>query len=261
MNTNRNTIIGAGLALLLLIAFSWFMVRDNKKDNATESALTSSNVGDLATLAREGKVVVESAAQNVSAPAPSLERESPVTPGLDSTVVVRLQGEIKEFAANLKKTPTSFQDWIDLGLAYKQLGDYEGAKGAWEYVSLLYPENIVSFGNLGDLYANFLKDYAKAEARYRTAIKNKPNDVYLYGNLFDLYKVYKQGAGNGEAVLKDGIAKNSNELSLPIMLARYYRDAGRAEEAKSAYDAVIALAVREGNTAVADSLTAEKSAL
>lgn len=257
---NKKNILGGAFVLVLLVGLGWYGLEESKKRVAEKTPAETSNVGDLATLVREGKAIVEPAAQSISSPAPSLERESPVTPGLDSAVVARLRAEIKEFVINLEKNSTSFQDWIDLGLAYKQLGDYEGARDAWEYVSLLYPKNIVSFGNLGDLYANFLKDYAKAEARYKTAIKNKPNDVYLYGNLFDLYKMYKQEAGNGEAVLKDGIAKNSNELSLPIMLARYYRDAGRTEEAKSAYDVAIALAEKQGNNSVVSSLQAEKTA-
>ena len=55
------------------------------------------------------------------------------------------------------------ENWLVLGVYRKMIGDYESAKEVWEYASAIRPQNSVSFNNLGELYAYYLKDNAKAE--------------------------------------------------------------------------------------------------
>jgi tetratricopeptide (TPR) repeat protein len=80
-----------------------------------------------------------------------------------------------------------FNGWVTLGVARKEVGDYTGAAADWEYVSKLYPTNPVSFANLGDLYANYLRNDAKAVTNYKLALVNNPKALYIYDNLYNLY--------------------------------------------------------------------------
>src|SRR6185369_10209171 len=99
--------------------------------------------------------------QKTTLPEPSLTRPLPDTSKLDSVTVSRTEADIQVRVTNLQKNKTSFQDWINLGFDRKVLGDYTGAAEDWEYVSALYPQNSISFGNLGDLYTSFIQNYAK----------------------------------------------------------------------------------------------------
>ena len=254
MNTDKQTLIGGVLVLLLLIGIGWYVITKNTggaKPEVTQNATST-----------EGLVsgFVGPIAQDVSTPAPSLERPIPETSDIPDETRAMVLSQLSVTIEALKEDPKSFDEWIELGLERKRLGDYEGAAEAWEYVSLLYPGNIVSFANLGDLYMNFLHDYAKAEERYLKAIKNKP-DPYIFSNLFDLYRVYKAESEGGIDILKKGIVENPGALELYIMLARAYRDAGRIDEASIAFDEAIAVAQRQNNTSAVASLKEEKADL
>lgn len=270
MIDKRKYIIGWGIVLIVVISFFGWRFFGQKKTGeqiANENQIStttegvSSNSDKSTTLPNGDKLVVaEPKPQKVNVPEPGLTRPFPDTSKIDQSFVAKYEGYIKTTIENLKKDGTSFYDWIDLGFERKQIGDYEGAKEAWEYVSLLYPGNSISFGNLADLYTNFLKDYAKAEINYKTAIKNSPSNVNMYTNLFGLYILEKK---NTEAInlLKEGIAKNPNTFDLQVLLAIYYRDAGNITLAKDYYDQAISIASKQNNTSVVTALKAEENSL
>lgn len=266
MLNKRKYIIGWGVILIVAIGFFGWRFISQKQTveqvaNQSETATTtgSTNSDGSVTLPNGNKLVaVEPKPQKVNVPEPNLTRPFPDTSKIDQSFVTKYEGYIKTTIENLKKDATSFDDWINLGFERKQIGDYEGAREAWEYVSLLYPGNSISFGNLADLYTNFLKDYVKAEINYKTAIKNSPSNVNMYENLFGLYIFEKK---NTEALnlLKDGIAKNPNTFGLQVLLAIYYRDAGNIALAKDYYDQAIIIAQKQGNAEMVRSLQYEKS--
>ena len=127
-------------------------------------------------------------------------------------------------AANAK----DFNGWISLGTVREEAGDYQGAAADWEYVSALYPANQVSFANLGDLYANYLHDYAKAAANYKTEIKNDPNFPQMYLALYQLYTgPYPQSSAAIETMLQAGIKANPNAPELQTALSQYQHSQGQ----------------------------------
>lgn len=195
-------------------------------------------------------------------PAPSLNRPIPEVQGMSASVRAAMLVRINEDIEMLKKAPDSFDHWIDLGLMRKNLTDYEGAKEAWEYVSILFPKNVPSFANLGELYANYLKDYPAAEKNYKRAIQNDVENHLNYRNLFEFYRdTYKPASTAAEDTLKEGIAKFPQALDLYVLLARYYRDSGRTEEARSTYDAAIAAGEKAGNGQFVAEMKVEKNSL
>ena len=69
--------------------------------------------------------------------------------------------EFDETAGNLRKNPDSLNDWVDLGVIKKIIGDLEGAETAWLKASEVNPQNSLSFANLGDLYGFYLNQPQK----------------------------------------------------------------------------------------------------
>ena len=177
----------------------------------------------------------------------------------DANTCAILKSQAATVAAQISAQPQSSTAWIKLGTIRKINLDYKGAEAAWLYVTKLYPGSAIAFANLGDLYMNFMHDYAKAEASYLMAIKDAPTNPSFYENLFSLYTTtsYKPSATAGEDILKKGITANPKSVDLQVMLARYYKSLGRSSDASAEYNAAIANAKAQGQTDLAAQIQAE----
>ncbi len=134
----------------------------------------------------------------------------------------------------------NFQGVLEIGLIKKNVGDYEGARDAWEYLGKKRPKNSISFGNLGDLYANFLNDPRRAEEAYRTAIENDPQEINYYMGLSEVYRYRLPEGEKAEEVLLEGISQTDGDVTLLNYLAGYYRDKGMIEQAIEYYEKSLA---------------------
>jgi tetratricopeptide (TPR) repeat protein len=218
---NRNLYIVLGVVVLLIIInFVWLHFSEKKINmSATQQSATGGLSSEKATSAPISVTISPVGQTKTSVAEPSLDRPLPDTAGIDPQFVATTEAEMQTTISDLQKNKNSFQDWINLGVERKSLGDYAGAALAWQYVSVLYPTNIVSFGNLGDLYTNFLKNYSEAEVDYLTEIKNAPADIDAYRNLSALY-ISEGKTGQAVSLLQSGIAQNPNSSDLKNMLAR-----------------------------------------
>ena len=138
---------------------------------------------------------------------PDLNRPIPEESSIPTTIRADIEARIRGDINSLKADANNLTAWIDLGLQRKALHDYEGARQAWEYASIIRPKNSLSFGNLGDLYAYYIKDSVKAEQNFLTAIENDKNLIYLYFQASDFYRDVLKDLTKARAILKEG-AKN-----------------------------------------------------
>jgi tetratricopeptide (TPR) repeat protein len=135
---------------------------------------------------------------------------------------VSMQASFAQVQTAIAANVQDFNSWIELGDLRKEAGDYAGAEADWQYISALYPSNIVSNANLADLYTFYLHKYPQAAAAYKAAIANDPKQVALYVNLFSLYtNQYPQPSATIVALLKQGLAVNPNAAELKADLAKY----------------------------------------
>ncbi|HEY4514242.1 MAG TPA: tetratricopeptide repeat protein [Candidatus Paceibacterota bacterium] len=201
-------------------------------------------------------------ARNISKK-PSVERAIPGnTINLDASYRERIISDLNKTIAALKKDESSYQDWIYLGLYWKILGDFEGAKEVWNYATTLAPSEEVAYINLANLYDLSLKNYAQAEIYYKKGLAMNPANTDTYRNLHEMYRYrYKQTTNEAENALKSGIERNPEALDLYVMLARFYAETGRAAEARAEYDLAIALAKKQGNASIAAELEKEKGSI
>ena len=189
----------------------------------------------------------------------------PASSNLTAEQKSAIEAQAAAMRAQLSRNSAEYTPWLVLGGFFKQAEDYTQAEEIWTYVSLRWPDDGTVLGNLGDLYLTYLKDYPKAEASYLGAIKNDLGQVNAYRNLFTMYStVYTPRNSAAEYILKEGIKNNPDTLDFYVSLARYYRDNGRTEEARAAYDVAITQAKRTINASAAgafDNLAAEQAAL
>jgi len=141
-------------------------------------------------------------------PVPDLDRPINITVNLPQPTRDEAIATLQNIIRTLKADSASFGDWINLGLYRKLIGDYEGAKQAWQYAGVISPSNFRSFGNLGDLYTYAFKDYKKAEEYYLTSIKNAPDQIMIYEKLSELYRYFFKDDAKAKAALERGISAN-----------------------------------------------------
>ena len=133
---------------------------------------------------------------------------------------------------------------LQLGMIKKYVGDYKGAEAIWIKVGEISPQNSTSFGNLADLYTNFMKDYDKAIPAYQTAIANSLGEslnIGYYRNFYYFYLYNLEDKTNAEKVLLEGMENNSENSELLILLASFYRDNGNKAKAIEYYQKALEL--------------------
>ncbi|MBI2096865.1 MAG: tetratricopeptide repeat protein [Candidatus Sungbacteria bacterium] len=149
---------------------------------------------------------------------------------------------ILDAAGSIDVDPDVLDPWLKLGLYKKVIGDYEGARDAWEYAGLVRPRNVISFKNLGELYWHYLPDFERAEKNLRVAIENEPQLVDAYITLSDIYHYsYHEKADLADDVLLEGLENNPGSLDLTSYLARRYKEMGNIAKAIEYYEKLLEL--------------------
>lgn len=256
---NKKNIGIVGFVVLVLVVAGLFIYRGMRgtKESGENTTVMITDISGIS-MTGDGSIEVVPIDDRNLPPAPSLVRsvefKNTLAPEVKSIMVTRIDDNIKE----LKKDPLNVNEWIMLGVNRKSIGDYEGARDAWEYVKALVPSNIVAWNNLGDLYHFYLKDYVKSEENWKKTIALKPDYIQGYSGLVDLYKYsFKVKLSETPIILKAGIIKNPDVVDLQVMLAHYYQDIGQTAEAKDAYNKAIATAEHLNNTTLTDLLKGE----
>ncbi len=184
---------------------------------ASSTMATSSEVRDLGngvSVTGAGNATIEQVSAT-GVQRPSLTREVHYSSSLDSAVFANLKLKIASTTTGLKVMPGDGQLWLALGLYYKMAGDYKAAEEVWVYLAKVLPDSVVPHNNLGDLYQNFLHNYAKAEVEYKAVIKINPAYIDAYRNLSIMYRgQYKVGTSAAADIIAQGLKANPNNADL-----------------------------------------------
>ncbi len=179
---------------------------------------------------------------------------------LSSEAYTILKNKRAGIVAEINKNPAVMQNWLVLGVVHKQVGDFEGARIYYSYVATVNPENLVAHWNLGTLYENDLHDLTKAEAEFRKVLALDPQYAPAYLELSTMF-INAKDWKKAETILLEGIAKLPKDIDLRVAQANYFKLRGDKTQARASYDAAIALAKEQNNSALAASLEADKNAL
>jgi tetratricopeptide (TPR) repeat protein len=129
-----------------------------------------------------------------------------------------ITAQINEISDILKQDAGLFNQWVDLGLLRKSIGDYNGARDAWEYASALRPKNSLSFANLGVLYGYYLGDTKKSEENFLRSIKNNNKITNTYYQLADFYLEVLNNVEKAQNILEEGLSENPESRALEAAL-------------------------------------------
>ncbi|MBI2466091.1 MAG: hypothetical protein HY452_00080 [Parcubacteria group bacterium] len=249
---NKKLILSILVLIIFTIAGINFVFKDDESSNVNIPQVLddSDNSGD--------KITEEGLTEKLG---PSLDRQSLEIPKytgrpLDEVrygqgfsdpgggAIEKKRGDLKVLAAILDANPLGsggVDDWIAVGVIKKFFNDFEGTRDAWEYAGVLYPNNALSFANLGNLYGFYLHNNVKAELNFRKAINNDPYQPSYYIGLADFYKnVYTAKKSEAPKVLLEGM-DIIKDVNLVLALATYYRDEGDKTNALKYYQEVLKL--------------------
>ena len=268
MENQKKIYIVIGIVVLVLVAALFVWQRTGSAAGpmtivpiATTSNVTVQKQGDITASGRGNYTITKISSTPSSIP----DFKASVVFSLDISADVRavLNARLAATQAEIGKDTNDFNTWITLGGLYKMGGDYQHALTMWNYASLTWPKNSVSFANLGDLYMNFLHDYSKANSNYLTDVKNSPGSIESYVDLFNLYTSgkYTPSAMAAEDILKKGIQANPTSIELPVTLARYFVSKGNISEAKVQFELAMKNAQVAGQTNLVSDLQNEEASL
>lgn len=156
-----------------------------------------------------------------------------------AAVVSQKKSDLNLLAAALAKNPLNINDWITVGVIKKFFNDYEGARDAWEYVVIVYPNDPLAFENLGNLYALYLGNLPKAEYNLKKAISLNSYEPSFYIALADFYKNLDKANKNKVPEIIVGGMSKIKDVNLTLYLASYYRDEGDKINALKYYEEVL----------------------
>ncbi len=212
------SLITIGILVILVIKFTKVGEAPVVDVNNNASTTTKNIPGTGISVENNGgnytitEVPVES---SKSVPIPDLKRPIVFSQALNLSDEAKkiLTDSISSLQVKLKNDPKNIGNWILLGTNYKMVGDYAGASLYWKYASDVSNDS-VSLGNLGNLYAYYLKDNAMAEVYYKKAISRAPTQAYLYIQLSDVYRLIFKDNAKATAILDEGLKQIPNDPSL-----------------------------------------------
>lgn len=145
---------------------------------------------------------------------PDLTKLPVVKTNLPEDVKKETIEKINVLSNGLKKNYNSLEEWIELGLLRKLIGDYEGARDAWKFATIIRPNDAVAFHNLGFIYWQNLKDYKKAKENYLKAIENNKKDISAYIDLSNVYYFSLKDTARAKEILNSGLKNNPGNEEL-----------------------------------------------
>lgn len=256
MNKNIMTALAVAIVVVLGIAFRYqikMFLFGGSQDKGQESPIPSFSFSPLPSVSETPLVSVSPVSTPASTP---ISFQLPVYRGRPTEELRPVPDEVKlfsesdkqdiyrslqNFGKTVKEKPNFFNGWIQLGLLKKIIGDFEGARDAWEYAGLISPKNSVSFANLGELYWRYLRVYPQAEINFKASIKNDPSDPGTYVSLSELYFYsLKEKADLADDILLQGIVANPQSTDLTKALARLYEKSGQYAKAIEWWQKVLA---------------------
>ncbi|MEK7612041.1 MAG: hypothetical protein AAB407_01745 [Patescibacteria group bacterium] len=228
---NKILLIGIGgvviaIGIFLLPTFSNNGKKESNDSNALEFA-TTSNKND--SNEKEKEIVYPKSGQEKNIVLPVYTGEDITAIGSDPFIASLSQelknqyiGELNDLKLVVTNNPNNFDAWMRIGIIKVFFNNYFGARDVWEYTSIIFPKNSLSYLNLGNLYSAHLKDNQKAEQNYLRAINNDPSLPQLYVALADFYWTFDgQKKEKAVAIIQDGLKRIPEDVSLLNALKFY----------------------------------------
>ena len=217
-----------GLIIIVLVALGvgYYIYSDYWKNSSAPNVSVEDNSATT-TITKNGitfeipkgsNATIEEIPISPNIPIPNLDRTITFSSLIPDESKSNYTAKITTLVASLKKDPSSMQNWLMLGIFRKAIGDYTGTIEAWVYAGEKWPKTPTSFGNLGDLYAYYIKDNVKAEQYFLKAIAVDPNSEFHYIQTATFYNEVVKDSAKAKNILEKGLKILPTSDSIKKML-------------------------------------------
>lgn len=191
-------------------------------------------------------------------PPPSLSRAITNSAKVPDASFLQIKVSIESLIQKIVKDPYSFDSWVQLGVARKSLGDYEGAEQAYQYALLIRPDSFIARSNLVDIVDPIYKDYPRAEGLYREMTEVYPSRLDTFRRLYEMYRYrYTEKKDLADDVLLEGLKRSETNGELLITLARYYKETGHLDLARPYYEKLLQIIHESGDVKLEEAVRSE----
>jgi tetratricopeptide (TPR) repeat protein len=209
-STTRNVVTGIVVVVIIALLgyFAWHQHAAMTGSTATSTSSSLTTASSTSSTSTPGYTVKIIPSTNSTTPPNYAAPLAFSDTSLTADEQTQLQAQFAQTTAAIKANPTDLGSWVTLGTIRKEAGDYAGASADWTYATQIYPTDPTAYADLGDLYANYLKEPSQGIAYYRDAIKRDPTqEVTFYENLAQIY-LNENDTADAKAVLEQGITAN-----------------------------------------------------
>lgn len=205
---NKKAIFGVFIVVLILIAagFYYWRVKPLNEGGGPALNLPLTPITPLNPIAPP--VSLEKPASGLKIP--DLDRPIKITANLTDDERQKATLDIEEIVGTLKGNSDYFDGWLQLGILRKMMGDYEGAVEAWEFAGVIRPKSTISFLNLADLYAFYIRNNALAEKSFAKAISADPKNGFAYFQAASFHRDVLQDTAKAKEILERGISAGAD---------------------------------------------------
>lgn len=232
IGTKRIYIASAGFLILLVVSLAWYYgyrgTPEQESQKATEERKEGGKEEDspapaIVDIEGSGRYTV-SAVPLSEIPSregmPRLRREVLFSASFSPEAQGIMRQKIDASIAALEKDPRVLDEWMQLAILRKTVDDYEGAREIWEFLARTSPNQFGPFANLASLYAFDLKDAARAEQNFTTALALWTKDISVWRNAHDFYRHVRKNDEKAKQMLREGI-EHTKSPDLQYLLDHY----------------------------------------
>lgn len=238
MTKGKITILILGGLIIIALLYALIFIPTPSEIKTTETATTTAtstqavDIGDGNLIeVPEGMTVTPIPSEEAIAQ-PDLTRPVSVPDFFPEDAAKNVATKIADAIVEVESDPTSFDAWLRLALLRQQIEDFEGTIEIYDYLNVVFPDNFITFLNLGNLYHLRIRDFEKAELNMRKSIEKNSTNPLAYISLHELYRdSYKRETTLAEDILLEGLSVIEEELNLLIALGEYYERQDRVEDA------------------------------
>lgn len=143
----------------------------------------------------------------------------------DQASLEKFFSDIKKAREIINKEPNNALVWLQLGLIYYSLQEWDLAQSAYQEALKIFPASGQALANLAEVYIYGYKDFNQAAEYLRQAIEFSPMSLSYYKTLADLYRSeFPEKKTEIEDIFLAGVKKNNAEKNFTVDAYVYLSD-------------------------------------
>lgn len=168
-----------------------------------------------------------------------LQHKKPETKA-PTAVAAEYERQLPDLKKAVDEKPSDASARKNYAVALYATGNLEESRKQYEESTKLNGDDAIAYNNLGNVYRD-LGQADKAVEAYKKSLQQNAKSVNTYVNLANVQLYSKSDSDAAINTYKDGLKALPDNEQLQLLLGVAYEQAGRTNEARQAYEAILAV--------------------